>query len=177
MNATEVRAITIQAHGKNELRRVAGNEILNILPQLTKYIGKKISTLNGLAKKFEVEMLGNKQPLIPVFPNHFVSLQNCYLEVKYGDLRLNVTLCFNGGSYKDYSHYCNYFNYTYNLGEVKDDILTVVYDENKVFEMHGITSDKIVIVDDEIQKIEKYRRLKEELQNLRYTIKVPFTEY
>ena len=161
MNSSE-----LDVFGKNELNRLALVEINNILPQLEKYIGSKINTLNGFSKKFNIEHLDLKPN---PYNNGFAMLHRCYLTLSYHTLKLEFSICFNGGKYEDHSYYCRYFDKTYYLGESKDNMVL-----DSIYPIENIIKSETINLDEQKKLIERYKELEKELSDLKYKIKINF---
>lgn len=156
-------AIKLEIHGKNELNRIAGLEIANVLPQLEKYLNTKIETLQGFSKKFVINFL---KPTPQPLDNGFAQNHGAYLTCSYGSLRLHVKLCFNGGKHENKTYYCQYFDRTYHLADIKDNVLTKVENIDKVY------SRKVIDFETEKAKLIEIEELTEKLRELKYSLNV-----
>ena len=155
MNA--IKSLELEVHATNELRRLAINEIANVLPQLQKYIGKKIFTLKGKAKSFEINLL-NEVP--KAFDNGHASNHMNYITHEYGKLVLRFKLCFNGGSYdvSPSTAYTKYIDHTIELGVIQNgEILTELHTSEKTILMHGL--ERVIDFKTELDLIHVYNAL------------------
>jgi hypothetical protein len=164
-----MKKYSIDVHSKNEMKKIAIAEIKNILPQLTQYLGKRIDTQTGLSKKFVVNLSKNVPEAIE---NGFAMVQFCYLSVNYGKLMLKISLCFNGGKYEDGTYYCHYYKRDFELGNVNNFLLTSIFDLDNIVNDYQLND--IINLEEEEQKITKYKQLEEELRQLKYSIKIEF---
>lgn len=169
MNEYQIKKLELQAYGKNELRRIARIEIENVLPQLQKYIGKQINTQSGMSKKFVITKLDPKpQPM----PGGFASLHVNSISTSYNSLVLKMSICLSGGKYEDKTYYCQYFDQTFYIGEMN--VFTLV----KVCEFKEVANngqlDDLIVVNEEVEKIERFKQLEEEVRKLKYSIKLDF---
>lgn len=167
--------LALEVHTTNEFNRVIILELAHILPLLVKFIGKKIFTLKGRAKIFEVAFL-NPKP-IP-FEGGFVSIQRCFFTNEYNELKLRFCLCFNGGSYdvRPSTAYTKYVEREVNVGKLENnEKLTSLYELKDIISSYGF--DKVLNVEEEIKAIEEYAKLKELAEQAKSRIKVSSDMY
>jgi hypothetical protein len=160
--------LKLEIHGKNELNRIVLEQLIHIYPQLEKFIGKKINTLNGKSAKFIIDFLNFNANVCKLTDNDFASNQGCYFSISNYSICLNFKLCFNGGKYEDKTYYCQYFEKSIYLGEMDNTTLKNLTD------FDNLTKDltKVLDFDEEQAKLNKYHELKEKLETVRETIKV-----
>lgn len=174
----KIKQSVIDVHGNNQLKIAAYNELQNILPQIEKFVGKRIETQTGKSAKFQINFLGKDlNKISPIKENDFATAHNYYLSVEYGQLYLEMKICLHGGSYDDKTHYCQYFNQNYWIGRVDktSGVLLELDSLEKVVSDYGL--DTFINLEEEEKKINEYRELAKQLRELKYSIKIPFNEY
>lgn len=130
MKTKILSALTREIHGQNEINRIAYEIVLDLLPQVAKFIGKRVTTISGLAAKFKDGVLIKKVLPVPVLEDHKFQIRSSYITERCNNLYLNVSICLYGGSYEDNTAYTSYFERTYCLGKVKDNLLESVEPES-----------------------------------------------
>lgn len=167
------KELILDTYGKQQLNLLTLNEVKHILPQLLAFVGKKIFTLKGKAKTFNISFTG-LQPQ-PVVKGDTATLHLCYLTEGYNNLILKMKICLNGGSYEKRTYYCQYFEQEINLGEVKNSVLVSVKNLEDIIKTYEL--DEIVSIDEEIEKIKKYKELSDQLNEVKRSIKIPENIY
>jgi hypothetical protein len=157
----------LEVHGKNELKRIALAEIKNILPQLVQYLNKRIDTQTGLSKKFVINF---SKPKPEPLKDGFGMLQCSFLTVNYETLILRLSFCLNGGSYEDRTYYCQYFDRTFEIAKVENFNLTEIFNIDNIIKSYGLND--IIDLEEEEKKIAKCKELQEELDKVKYSIKI-----
>lgn len=158
--------LKIEIHTSNEFNRVIKLELAHILPLLVQFIGKKIFTLKGRAKIFEIAF--NKPQVIP-FEGGFAQIHRCYLTNSYNDLKLCFSICFNGGSYdtRPSTAYTRYVDREVAVGKLENnEKLIELFDLDNIIKDYRF--DRVLNVDEELKAIEeyaKYKKLAEEAKN------------
>ena len=160
--------LILEIHGNNELNRIMLEQITHIYPQLEKFVGKKINTLNGKSAKFIIDFKSIPAKVCKLTKNDFASNQGCYFNITNYSIYLNFKLCFNGGEYADKTYYCKYFEKGIYLGEI--DSMTL----KSLLSFEEITKnlENYLDIDKEQAKLDKYAELKKQLEAVRETIKV-----
>lgn len=159
MNEYQIKQLELQAYGKNELRRIARIEIENVLPQLQKY----------MSKKFIITLLNPKpKPM----PGGFASLHVNCICTSYNSLVLKMSICLSGGKYEDKTYYCQYFDQTFYIGEMNEFTLVKVCEFKEVANNGQL--DDLIVVNEEVEKIERFKQLEEEVRKLKNSIKLDF---
>lgn len=167
------KGLILEIHGKNEINRIGKEILTDLLPQLQKYVGIKIDTQKGFSSKFKYKIL---EPSVkPLEVGHFASLHNYYLDCGNFDLKLKVKICLNGGKYEDKTYYCQYFDQVFYLGIMEN--LTLISLESLEKQIDYYSLNEVINLDNEISKIEEYKTLKKELETLKGSIKIPFSDY
>jgi len=162
--------LKIEIHTSNELNRCIKLELAHILPLLVKFIGKKIFTLKGRAKTFEIDF---SKSLPIAFEGGFVSIHRCYFTNKYNKLVLTYGLCFNGGSYdvKPSTAYTRYVDRDVEVGTLENnEKLINLFDVEGIVNSYGFN--RVMNVDEELQAIEEYAKLKALTEQAKSKIKV-----
>jgi len=175
MNNQISKGINLEVYTTNEFNRVVKLELAHIMPLLVAFIGKKIFTLKGRAKIFEVAFL---QPKVIAFDGGFAQINMCYLDNQYNKLVLRFKLCFNGGSYETTPRtaYTQYLERTIELGELENnEKLLKLYDLNNIIASYGF--DTVLDLEDEIKAIEEYAKLKALAEKAKSKIKVSSDMY
>jgi hypothetical protein len=122
------KATKIDIYGLNRINEISMNLVEQIIPQLKEYLNQKIITKSDrplfLSKiKFNYD----RQPVNEKEGDHF-NTTTAHIDLSYGsNIWLKVKTCLNGGEYdaKPYStYYCQYFEKTIYIGEIKEQILT-----------------------------------------------------
>lgn len=151
--------------------------IAHILPQLDKYLNKKIFDVKGdKTKAFIIDMNGIK----PYSPNdaigEYVRNHVCYLSASYNKLELKLSICLNGGDYDKRTAYTKYKDMTYVLGECENNqILTSI--ETLENTINGYHLNDVIDLGVELAKIEQVKVLTEQLSKLQRTINVSSEYY
>ncbi len=141
--------IAQKIEGYNKLNSLTVEELKTLLPQLQKFVGKRISIATGFSKTFHVE-------------HYKASTLRCYLTNSYGSLVLNIDVNIRIGECS-----CKYFKNWIYVGDIdKEGILSSVesfedlctkYELNEEFDINVIKS-KVSIIEDlekEIRDIKK----------------------
>ena len=145
------RAFEIHILGKNKLNEVLKSQIELIIPQLQKFIGKKIMLATGEhAKIFTVEI--PKVEKDPNFSGTFLSPHRNHITQKYGD---SLYFCFSICLGED--GVANYFDRDIQLGVVKNGILESVESVEKIISDYKL--DLVIDAEAEKAKITEYKRL------------------
>ena len=163
-----MRNMELEIHGRNELKRLLLVELNNIYPQLEKFVGHRISTQTGKSAKFNISFLRTK-------PNSFTDCdysQNhvTYLKDSGSSLWLYLKICLNGGKYENKTYYCDYFDEEIYIGKVENHILTSLDSLNDIINRSDLNM--VINIDEEKEKIKKYKTLKTELESLKRSIKI-----
>lgn len=166
-----MNAIELNIKGKNVLRGYCKALVAHILPQLTQHVGKKIFTLSGKAAKFVIDLDSIPSPVTDT-QGEFIKVTYCYLNSKWGQLVVNVSICINGGSYENRTAYCEYFNREIGLGNLDNSgqILESVGILENIIKDYGF--DEVTDFNAEIEKIKKYKALQAEADKVKNTIKI-----
>lgn len=149
-------------HKLNEYRRVA-RPILARIKELSKpFVGKKIQTLQGLSSKFneaikaEYETL--KATVVKPLPYaKWASIHAIYVENRYNDLQVKISVCFSNGSTG-----CSYEERTFYFGKVENGVLTEIKADS---DPSCQISDMVLDYDTELAKIKEFRRLEKQAEN------------
>lgn len=162
--------LKIEIHTTNEIKRVLKLELAHILPLLQAFIGKKIFTLKGRAKAFEIAFLGSK----PVaFEGGFAQIARCYFDNSHNTLYLRFCLCFNGGSYdaKPSTAYTRYVDFDVAIGTLENNekLVSIESLENLI---SSYKLDTVMNVEEEIKAIETYAALKAQMEEAKRKISV-----
>ena len=145
-------------HALNEVNRLAYLEVQNILPQLDKYLGKKILTLNGLAKSFNIDLLKQKPKS---FNDEYSELQYCILTNEHNFLVLKISICLK---FNDSTVF--YERRSIILAKTKNFNLISIYDfEKKNFPKYDLT--------EQISLLKEYKEINERIIELKYKIVLP----
>ena len=96
-----------QIEGVNKINGLTIKSLNHILPQLQKYVGKKILITTGFSKNFNIEHL--------VIENIFI---RAYISQSYGNLILNIDTTIKVGEFS-----YEYFKNTIYLGTIKEGVL------------------------------------------------------
>ncbi len=162
--------LKIEIYTSNEFNRCIKLELAHTLPLLVKFIDKKIFTLKGRAKSFEIEF-GNSSPI--GFEGGFVTIARCYLSNKYNKLVLTYCLCFNGGSYdvRPSTAYTRYVERNVEIGTLENnEKLTSLFDFDELVNLYRFN--RVLNLEDEIKAIEEYAKLKALTEEAKSKIKV-----
>lgn len=157
---------------ENENIKIENEIEKKIKSYFKEYIGKKIIINDGtLLKKIREdnrfkEILNEKNYTVKPLNNDFVKL-NLFVKSNSGLLlTVNIKLCFNGGNYIDKTYYCVYVEHSLYVGQIKNDILTSI-EENE----------QIPLINFEYQEKqinlfkEKSKQLKEIRDNINYILR------
>jgi hypothetical protein len=163
-----MKNLKLEIHGKNEINRIALNQINHIYPQLQKFVGKKINTLNGKSAKFIIDFKKEDANICQLTDNDYASNQGCYFEFGRSAIYLHIRLCFNGGKYDDHTYYCQYFEKTIYLGDMENNEL------KNLVSLESLIKDLTEVLDIILEqaKLNRYHELKQQLEAVRETIKV-----
>lgn len=165
------KKIKLEVHGKNEFARIVIAELNNIMPQLQKFIGKKIFTLQGVAKIFVVNLV-KIAPL--AYQDGSAQNQGCYFVSEYGTLRLKCRAYFNTFGITEY------VERTIELGDLSEDnVLLTLNSVENILSDYGF--DVVLNEAEQIEKVQEYIRVKaendEKLNALSGGIKVSYDLY
>jgi len=115
-------SLTIAVEGINKRNEYSIKVLSQSLPEMNKLIGQKVLLSDGKqSAKFTLKN-GNTDKQEDW---QHESYQH-FFEVGEYSIWLKVKVCLNGGSYEDRTNYCTYFEQSYYIGEVKNQILTKV---------------------------------------------------
>ncbi len=173
MTATET--LSLEIHTQNEIKRLIKIELDYLLPQLKKYIGKKIFISTGKSKLFNVEFTSAK----PIgFKGGFAQVAGCRLDNSYNKLVLVFKICLNGGSY-DVSPSTAYTKYSETWVELgvlnKNETLEIVFTTDEIIETHNL--DQQLDLDTELYNINEYKILLEKADQAKRKINVAYEFY
>ncbi len=164
------KELKLEIYTSNEFNRCIKLELAHTLPLLVKFIDKKIFTLKGRAKTFEIEFSKS----LPIgFEGGFVSISRCYLTNKYNKLVLTYCLCFNGGSYdvKPSTAYTRYVERDVEIGTLENnEKLTSLFEFDDLVNLYRFN--RLLNVETEIKAIEEYAKLKALTEEAKSKIKV-----
>lgn len=166
-------ALELEVHKQNEFNKAIKLEIANVLKQLVPFVGKKIFTLSGNAKGFNIEFL---RPEITPFKDGFGCVDSDYLTMKYKKLVLVFRTCMNGGQYENKTAYTQYTDRTVELGEMDDSgKLLSLFQYDDIIASYGF--DNLMDVEQEVQAITAYLEAKKLADTLQRKIKVDSSYY
>ena len=128
MYKLEQKQVKDRVFMQNELRlaiNAAGEHAESVLKP---FIDKKaVKATRELTKKIHDQLnFDTNRKVPPLTEGGFATVQYTYINTGYSCLYLNVSLCFNGGSYDDNTHYSYNVKNSYFLGDIKDGVLTSV---------------------------------------------------
>jgi hypothetical protein len=138
--------LKLKIEGYNKINALTMAEIINIVPQLQKYIGTKINTLNGKSKKFIINFTGN-------FNHH------CYFDISNHSIWLKTSI-----SLPVPPHSCEYFKKEIYLGEMKSDILISVNPIVNIIQDWKL--DIVETMDNVLSQIKEYKETKAKLDKI-----------
>jgi hypothetical protein len=166
----KLNALALQVHGQNEVNRILYETASDLLPQLEQYIGKKIFTQTGKSAKFSCTF---KEVKINPFQSgnkggDFTLITDRQLIEKSDGLILVIGICLNGGLYEDKTYYCQYFENTVYLGQVKENILQNLNGRSLLTPLK-----KVINLKDQERKILQYKNMASKLKELNLKIVVP----
>lgn len=155
--------VKLECHFQNETLRVLLNQTLHVLPQMQKYLGKKIFTANdGRAKIFNLEYAPWKA--IPAGKGKVTEQGSGFILERSGSrIELKLTLCFTEHQGNE-QLYCRYFKRSATLGRLDENthqILESVSNESSLDDLR-----LVVNADEEYKKILKYKALLEQAQSI-----------
>jgi hypothetical protein len=165
-------ATKIDIYGINRVNEISINLIEVIIPQLKEYINQKIVTKSDRPIFMsKVRLNFDRNPVNGKDGEHF-NTTTAYINLSYGsNMWLNVKTCLNGGDYeaKPYStHYCQYFDKSIYLGEIKDQILTRLENIEEIIENYKLN----VKLDSDIinKQIKEYNELMEQAEKIKISL-------
>ena len=140
------------------------------------YLNKKIIKADGdLIKEIKNneklnQILETKQYLDLIKPlrqndNVFIHL---YIKAQYSTIKVNIKLCFSGGSYETNDYYCKYIDYYLYIGETEKQILKKIYEPEQKKEINYIEQNQL---------IDEYRKKEKELRAIKEKIKYCLFQY
>lgn len=157
--------------GQNAVADYAKANLTNLLPQLHKYVGKKIFTTDGSKAKLFVVDMGKLVPTSSTLDGDKMHDAGSYLHYKYGKLCLHQRICIVGDFDKNkVNTYCQYFDRDIELGKVENQVLTSVNNIDEVLKNYGF--DKPIILQDEINKLAKLKTVMEQATAIKDTLRV-----
>lgn len=150
-------------HAINEVQRLLRLNALYVLPQVEKYIGKKIYTQTGWSKNFKIDFL-KEEPA--KFNNEYANVHYIAFEILGSSIYLRLSLCF-----KCDDHSCFYEKDSVFIGELQ----RVNFGNNGVLASVDFkTLDFVPLVLEEQEAyIKEYKALEERLRALKYKIVLP----
>lgn len=136
-------------HIRNEFNRIAAPIVEFIKDASRPFIGKKIDTQKGLAAKYAEAIKFDRESVDvkPIPGTKWAKLQYANVQNSYGDLRVEISICFSDGV-----NGCVYESRSYYFGKTEGDILKSINEDCKV-------SDTVLDFDTELAKIKKFREL------------------
>jgi len=163
-------SITIQ--GNNALRSTTIDLLTLMLPILKTIIGMKLFTTTGeKTKKLAAIEFPTATP--PQSEGH--TSYKWYFDVQYNQLRLNISVCVNGGDYEKKTTYCEYFNKTIELGEVQfNSLISVKTLENLTthYDLKPLPKEEHIL-----QLIEAYRNSLKVAEHFKSLIPYPAQQF
>jgi len=160
--------LELEIHGKNELNRLCKAELTNIYPYIKEFVGKKIFTqIGSKSAKFKPELLDiQAKPFLNGFQN-----TNGFFCKNYDNLMLSIKICLSGGSYDDKTYYCQYVEKYIWIGDLNNNSELIKLNElDDLFTSNGLN--EFIDINQELIKIDKYKELKAELDQVLSSIKV-----
>lgn len=135
--------------GENLLNKTIMQELQNLLPQLQKYVGKRILTQTGKSAKFIIEHIK-------------VDNFRCYLDTSAYSIWLKADVCTQGEPDKNGNRLTTYFKKEIYLGKMKSSgELESIEDFDSICKNWKLNE---VIEEQQVfNTIEKYKQLKAEL--------------
>ena len=111
---------------ENALRNIVNVERAKLADILRPFMGLKIQKVDyTLVKKIKdfvnFDIGCNIEPLTA---GGYASVQIIRLELSQYAIWLHVSLCYNGGSYDDNTHYCEYYKDCFGVADIRDRKLT-----------------------------------------------------
>lgn len=158
---------------QNTLKAFAKQVIAIFLPKLAEFAGKKIFTASGDKTKafaMDYEIVRSLIPQPQQLGELKVQVQNCYLDTKYGNLSVEISLCFfgNGGS--------KYAKRSVTLGKSKDgQIIDSLDSYEDIVKSYGF--DDMIDAKQEREKVRKFKELEKQAEEAQRQIKIDSAFY
>ncbi len=148
MNATLENAIKMD----NSLRVIVNTERTKLADILKPYVGKKIQKADcEIIKKIKDCIIWDEHVIETLTPDGYAKAQIYLTSTEYS-VWLNVSICYNGGSYDDNTHYCTYYKDIYCVADVRDRMLTNICENEPLKPLSAIEQRKQY---DKVQDLEK----------------------
>ncbi len=167
-----MKALQREIEAKNALKAHAKNVFAHILPQLDKYLNKKIFDIKGNKIKSFVIDMGDIKPYSPNDANgEYVRNHVCYLSAKYNKIELKLSICLNGGDSDKHTQYTKYKDMVYVFGECESNqVLTHIDTLENIIEWYRLND--VINLDAELAKIEEVKVLTEQIAKVKRTINI-----
>ena len=164
MKTTEMTPLARKCYGLNKINGLTRRNLKIILPQLEKYVGKKVKLATGdKAKSFKVDLLD-----VPFSPEDGASYRT-HLKFEYMRLNLFNDVTVKNVDYEGGGYGVSYYKKEPYLGIVNEDgILTRVYTFDEIVESSKLS---VVYSEKDIQKKQKkLEELEKQVRELKYQI-------
>jgi hypothetical protein len=150
-------------HAINEVQRLLRLNALFILPQVEKYIGKKIYTQTGWSKNFKIDYL-KEEPA--KYNNEYANVHYINLEILGSSIYLRLSLCF-----KCDDHTCFYEKNSIFIGEFQREN----FGHNGILNFVDFKTLDFVplILEEQEAYVKEYKALEERLRVLKHKIVLP----
>jgi hypothetical protein len=164
--ATKRNKLDIQAEGLNILNAYGIEVLTHIHPQLELLKGKKVVLADG-SKSAKWNVTQYKKEDVKVPGVKFISYQY-YFKFSAYSVWLELKICIHGGSYDDQTYYCEYFEKSLHLGELKEQTLSTVNELRQMIKTNALQE---TFTETGLQDVVKqYDQMKSKTRDLYYSI-------
>jgi hypothetical protein len=162
----KIKQIEQKVYCENELKKITNQVIYKLTDRLKTYKDKKILKVNNSLMKVVSddlkEILKNDFVINPFKVGDYAKINFIYVSCDTYGLSLKIGLNCNGGNYEDKSYYCFYYEKYFYLGEIREGVLTKIFNE---FDLKPIN------LNEQISTFKRATELKEELDKVKDKLK------
>lgn len=160
--------LTVITEGKLELNKIIKDTLKVVLPALEKFQGKKISKTDASLMK-SVESLKALMPTLKRADGSSYPIAR--INFQYNEIQIVFRICKSGGSYDvtPSTAYCEWFERSVCIGQTHNQVLVGVDNYNSIVSAYDLDK-KPLNIDDQMTKVEEFKKLQKELHDLYYSI-------
>jgi hypothetical protein len=164
MNDYTKQKIINDIKAENDARVILNTEGPRVCKIINEYLGRKVQNKDGTTiKALKDKITLGPYTVAPRHPGDHVST-HAFMTLNNYSLYIDLTICYNGGSYDDRTYYCEYKQFSRYVGNIRDGVLESLYEQKE---------QPPIDINAELMQAEKVEALREELkkeeEKLHYT--------
>lgn len=156
--------ISVITNANLELNQIIKDTLNDVLPHLSTFVGKKICKVDGSLMK-SAESLKALMPTLKHANGSEYPI--AHIRFEYRTIIIYFKICKSGGSYDDKpsTAYCEYFERSVTIGQVPNQVLEGVNNYDDIIVGYNLNKEPLNVLE-EMAKVEKFKELKAELDEL-----------